>query len=158
MNKMEYLNIKELEKLESEVHESQEAAKELQSQKVSRIMGCYIAENPSEDNVILLALKFDKVKENVRDNVYHLIEEVASNPTLKSFQSKTMEKYLRQILEENPFIQLIAVTDKNGTRVTNNIVNIVDKHKYEHFTKGDFSDSEWFLNPMKTGKIYVTDF
>ena len=60
---MKYINLKELEKLESEVHESQEAAKELESQKVSRIMGCYVAEKPSENNVILLALKFDEVEE-----------------------------------------------------------------------------------------------
>jgi len=106
----------------------------------------------------LFKSEFDQIKERVKLKVSSLIEEVANAPELKEFDKAKMEKYLQKFIEKNPFIQLIAVTDAEGKRVTKNITQIVDKHKYETFTKGDFSDSDWFINPMKTGKTYVTDF
>ena len=66
---MKFLDIQELEKLENAVHESQEAVKELQSQKVSRVMSCYVAEKPSGNMVILLGLKFEELEEKESDLV-----------------------------------------------------------------------------------------
>ncbi len=106
----------------------------------------------------LFESEFDKIKAKVRKEVTELIEKVASHPEVKSMDPKRMEKYLEEVIEENPFIQLIAVTDKNGRRVTKNIVHVTEKHKYETFTDGDFSDRDWFINPLKTGKTYVSDF
>ncbi|MBN1899457.1 MAG: histone-lysine N-methyltransferase [Spirochaetes bacterium] len=106
----------------------------------------------------LFKSEFDQIKENVRSGVQHLIEDVAQNPVMHSFKKAEMEKYLKKVISQNPFIQLIAVTDKDGRRVTDNISRVIDKSKYDQFTKGDFTDCEWFINPMKTGKTSVTDF
>jgi hypothetical protein len=60
------------------------------------------------------------------------------------------------VIEKNPYIQLIAVSDKEGSRVTRNITQLVDKAKYEYHRIGDdFSNREWFIGPLKTGKTYV---
>jgi hypothetical protein len=106
----------------------------------------------------LFKSEFDQIKEKVRQKVVSLIEEVAQTEEIKSFNKEKMEKYLQKFIEKNPFIQLIAITDTNGLRVTKNITQITERHKYEKFTKGDFSDSEWFIVPMKSGKSHVTDF
>ena len=46
-----------------------------------------------------------------------------------------------------------------GLKITRNITQVVDKAKYEHFGVGeDFSDRPWFIEPLKDGKIHVTDF
>jgi hypothetical protein len=44
-------------------------------------------------------------------------------------------------------------------KVTKNITQIVDRASYEHFgLTEDFSDRSWFINPMKDGQTFVTNF
>jgi hypothetical protein len=51
------------------------------------------------------------------------------------------------------------VTDRQGRKITRNITHIVDKSKYEGARVGEeLSDRPWFIEPMKDGKVYVTDF
>ena len=49
--------------------------------------------------------------------------------------------------------------DPNGHKITKNITQKVERAAYGSFgKKRDFSDRDWFIQPMKTGKVYVTDF
>ena len=42
-------------------------------------------------------------------------------------------------------------------KITRNITQVVDKAKYAKIDlHEDFSDREWFINPLKTGKVSVT--
>ena len=44
-------------------------------------------------------------------------------------------------------------------KTTKNITNIVDRARYENYGVGtDQSDREWFIKPLQTGKIHVTNF
>lgn len=66
---------------------------------------------------------------------------------------------MQQIIDENPSIQFAYVVDMNGRKMTKNITAIADRAKYENFGVGtDYSDREWFLAPLSTGKIHVTEF
>lgn len=60
---MNFASLEEIRKWESELYESSEAADKLESQKVERIIGCYIAQKPSEKNVVIMGLKFKEVRE-----------------------------------------------------------------------------------------------
>ncbi|MFH1624461.1 MAG: PDC sensor domain-containing protein, partial [Pseudomonadota bacterium] len=63
-----------------------------------------------------------------------------------------------RLVEENPFIQFVYVTDMEGKKTTRNITQVVDKAKYECFGLGeDFSNRDWFIGPLKDGKIHITD-
>ena len=47
----------------------------------------------------------------------------------------------------------------NGKKTTKNITNIADRAKYENYGVGtDQSDREWFIKPLQTGKMHVTNF
>ena len=62
-------------------------------------------------------------------------------------------------MEDDPFIQFAYVIDTEGRKTTRNITQVVDKAKYEKFgISEDFSNRDWFLQPIKTGKTYITDF
>ena len=63
IEEQKYASLEEIKKWESEVHESSESADKLESQKVERIIGYYIAERPSEKNVVIMSLKFKEIKE-----------------------------------------------------------------------------------------------
>ncbi len=69
------------------------------------------------------------------------------------------EPVMQQFIEENPSIQFAYVVDMNGKKITKNITNIADRPKYENYGVGtDQSDREWFIKPLQSGKIHVTDF
>ncbi|MBN2190454.1 MAG: histone-lysine N-methyltransferase [Candidatus Aureabacteria bacterium] len=102
---------------------------------------------------------FDSLKLRAEKLALHLVEEYAEKPEVRSMNSGIVEPILETLVEEDPFIQFAYVVDKDGRKVTRNISSIVDRAKYEtmlHDT--NFSDREWFVSPMSSGKSCVTDF
>jgi hypothetical protein len=74
-------------------------------------------------------------------------------------KAKAQEPVLQKFLDANPFIQFIYVTNTEGRKITKNITHVKDRAKYETFKLDrDFSDRPWFINPLKDGKVHVTDF
>ena len=103
--------------------------------------------------------EFDRLKQHAHALAAHLVEEVVESEMMKSFDPERLEPLLQTLLELNPFIQYIYVTDRQGRKITRNITHIVDKSKYESAKVGeDLSDRPWFIEPMKDGKVHVTDF
>ena len=51
------------------------------------------------------------------------------------------------------------MVNNNGYKVTRNITHITDKAKYGRASLDvDFSDRDWFVEPIKDGKVHVSDF
>ncbi len=66
---------------------------------------------------------------------------------------------MQKFVEEHPSIQFAYIVDMNGRKTTKNITSIADRAKYENYGVGtDQSDREWFIKPLQTGKVHVTDF
>ena len=102
--------------------------------------------------------EFDRLKSRARELAAHLIEEIIEAPGIKSMGSVLQEPLMKKLVEENPFIQFVYVTDMEGKKITRNITQVVDRAKYECFgLDEDFSDREWFIGPLKDGKVHVTD-
>jgi isopropylmalate/homocitrate/citramalate synthase len=102
---------------------------------------------------------FDRLKESAHKLSYELIQEVAKQPAVISMDTAKQEEYLKKVLQENSFIQLIYVTNTKGEKITRNITADENKEKYELTSLGEnFSDREWFKVPLQTGKPHITDF
>ncbi|UCC66591.1 MAG: histone-lysine N-methyltransferase [Deltaproteobacteria bacterium] len=102
---------------------------------------------------------FDLIKQRAYEMAAHLIEEVVDDPAIRSMDPPRQEEHLEKIEQENPFIQFLYVTDLKGRKITRNITRPEDRANYEHIgTDVDYSNREWFIEPLKTGKIHVTDF
>lgn len=102
--------------------------------------------------------EFDRIKQRAYALAAHLVEEVVESEMIRSLDPERQEPLLQTLLELNPFIQYIYVTDRQGRKITRNITHIVDKSKYEGARVGEeLSDRPWFIEPMKDGKVYVTD-
>jgi hypothetical protein len=55
-------------------------------------------------------------------------------------------------------MQFAYVVDIRGTKITRNICQAVDQSKYENVGVGEnYSNRSWFIEPLKDGKIHVTD-
>jgi isopropylmalate/homocitrate/citramalate synthase len=103
--------------------------------------------------------EFDRLKQRASALAAHLVEEVVESEMIKSMEPARQEPLLQTLLDLNPFIQYIYITDREGRKTTRNITHIVDKSKYESAKVGeDLSDRPWFIEPMKDGKVHVTDF
>ena len=103
--------------------------------------------------------EFDLLKQEAHALAAHLVEEVVESEEIKSMDSSRQEPVLQSLLDLNPFIQYIYVTDREGKKTTPNITHIADRAKYDKAEIGeDLSDRDWFVNPIKDGKPYITDF
>ena len=101
--------------------------------------------------------EFDILKKRAFDMAAHLIERFIEDSGVKSMMPEKQEDALKGLVEEFPYIQFAYVVNSEGVKVTRNITQVVDKAKYAKIDwHEDFSDREWFINPLKTGKVSVT--
>jgi isopropylmalate/homocitrate/citramalate synthase len=101
----------------------------------------------------------DKIKYMATQAAMDVVRQVIDHPVMKTMKPDLQEPIMQQTIEENPSIQFAYVVDMNGKKTTKNITNIADRAKYENYGVGtDQSDREWFIKPLQTGKMYVTNF
>ena len=104
--------------------------------------------------------EFDELKARVSAIAQQLVEKVTEREEVRSMRPEKMEAVLTAMLEDHPFIKYMYVTDREGRKITANVVRPFDQEKYDaYFTEGyDFSNRGWYRRPMKTGKTHVSDF
>jgi hypothetical protein len=101
----------------------------------------------------------EKIKFVAAQAAISVVTQVIEHPVMKTMKPELQEPIMQQFIEENPSIQFAYIVDMNGKKITKNITNIADRAKYENYGVGtDQSDREWFIKPLQTGKIHVTNF
>jgi len=107
----------------------------------------------------LFVSEFDQLKEKAYQLAAHLAEDLAQRDEIRTMDPAQMEPVLQEVLDLNPFIQFMYVTNLEGRKVTRNITHIVDRAKYETMKPDeDLADRNWFIEPIKSGKVFVSDF
>jgi len=107
----------------------------------------------------LFISEFDRLKKKAYAMAAHLVEKTVESGEMKSMDTARMEPVLRNLLELNPFIQYVYITDREGKKITRNITHIADRAKYEKAKVGEeLSDRDWFISPIKNGNVHITDF
>ncbi|MFN2267286.1 MAG: PDC sensor domain-containing protein, partial [Desulfonatronovibrio sp.] len=107
----------------------------------------------------LFLSSFEQLKVLASKVLANIMKELAENPAMSTMDKDNIDLALNNFLSEYPFIQYMYVTDINGCLLTWNVSDIGDLSKYKQVPSGtDLSDREWFIQPVKTGKLYLTDF
>jgi isopropylmalate/homocitrate/citramalate synthase len=102
--------------------------------------------------------EFDRLKARAREMAYHIIARVIEEPSMRSMQPVQMEPVLQSMVDDYPYLQYVYVVDIHGKKVTRTICQPVDQAKFANVAPGEnYSDRPWFINPLKDGKIHVTD-
>jgi len=102
--------------------------------------------------------EFDMLKARAREMAYHIIERVIEEPGMKSMNPEQVEPILQSLVDDYPYLQYVYVVNIHGVKITRTICQPVDQAKYAHVGMGeDYSDRPWFIDPLKDGKIHVTD-
>lgn len=101
----------------------------------------------------------EKIKSAAEKAAIDAVNRIIEHPKMKSMKPGIQEPLMQKFVDENPSIQFAYIVDMNGRKTTKNITNIADRAKYENYGVGtDQSDREWFIKPLQSGKIHVTDF
>jgi len=107
----------------------------------------------------LFVSEFDRLKAKARTLAAHLAEDLAQREEIRTMDPARQEPVMQRVLDNNPFIQFMYVTNLEGRKITRNITHIVDRAKYETMALDeDLSNRPWFVEPIKSGKVYVSDF
>jgi hypothetical protein len=102
--------------------------------------------------------EFDRLKARAREMAYHIIERVIGEPRMRSMDPAQMESVLQSLVDDYPYLQYVYVVNIQGRKVTRTICQPVDQAKFANVPVGEnYSDRPWFINPLKDGKIHVTD-
>jgi citrate (Re)-synthase len=107
----------------------------------------------------LFMSELEKIKYKAAQAAVDVVNQVLEQPLMKTMNAEIQEPVMQQFIDENPSIQFAYVVDTKGKKITRNITHLADRAKYENFGVGtDYSNRDWFLKPMETGKIHITDF
>jgi citrate (Re)-synthase len=107
----------------------------------------------------LFISEFDQLKLKADKLAAHLAEDLAEREEIRSMAPDIMEPVLQAALDNYPFIQFMYVTNLEGRKITKNITHIVDRAKYSEMKLDeDLSNRSWFIEPIKSGKVFVSDF
>jgi len=107
----------------------------------------------------LFVSEFDRLKKKAHELAAHLAQDLADHEAIRSMQPELQEPQMLKALEKDPFIQFMYITNLEGRKITRNITHIVDRAKYETMRLDeDLSNRSWFIEPLKRGKVYVSDF
>ena len=101
----------------------------------------------------------EKIKYTAEKAAMVAVNQLIEQLGMKAMITEKQEPLMQKFVDEHPSFQFAYIVDLNGRKTTKNITNIADRAKYENYGVGtDQSDREWFIKPLQTGKIHVTDF
>jgi hypothetical protein len=105
----------------------------------------------------LFVSEFELLKRRAYEMAAHLVRKYIEDPDIRSMVPERQEAVLQKVVEDHPYIQFAYVVNKEGIKITRNITQDVDRAKYSKIgLHEDFSDRDWFINPLKTGDVSVT--
>lgn len=101
--------------------------------------------------------EFDKVKTASFARGKKLATRIMSKLTQYADCPDKLEEFLAKVIREEPSVQLLAVIDKNGERVSHVHTQHGEKARYRNLLNKTFSDRVWFQEAMKSGNPYFSD-
>ena len=101
--------------------------------------------------------EFDQMKRIAGELASNLVERLARD-CQSTADSEALTAQLQHFVHDYSFIQYAYVTDVKGHSTAIAISDPGDQNGYKAFPIGfDYSNREWFLQPMRTGKLHITN-
>lgn len=99
---------------------------------------------------------FDKVKVKAIHIARALAEGVREAPELAKLDPAEMDDYLEEIVKREGSIQLLAITNTEGKRISQIYAQHGEKALFRNLLSKDFSQKDWFIEVLKTGEPYFS--
>lgn len=99
-----------------------------------------------------------ELRRRITETAVKIIEETAVMSELKSLDPKKFEPILVRLAQNDPAMKLISITNEEGKKLGKNITQLCDKKAYEEkMLDVDFSDRQWFVEPMSDGNTHISE-
>ena len=107
----------------------------------------------------LLISEFDRIKKRAMEMAEDIIRRVSEEPDIKSMNPELITPMLEKLVRQHKFIQWPYVIDLEGKMITPIITqpNLKGKYKMAEMPT-DFSERPWFIEPLKDGKLHISEF
>ncbi|MDX9981623.1 MAG: histone-lysine N-methyltransferase [Lentisphaeria bacterium] len=100
---------------------------------------------------------FQKVKEAALAKGKAIAKRVSKSPDVLSLEPGRIEAFLKTVVQGEPAIQLIAITNTEGRQISHVHTQRGEKGLFRALFKENFTDHEWFRNVLATGESYASD-
>jgi citrate (Re)-synthase len=100
---------------------------------------------------------FDKARLAAMRIAKQLAEEVAKAPELAELEPAAMEPYLEELVKREASIQLLAITNTEGFRVSTIYAQHGEKALFRNLLNKDFKKHDWFMEVIASGEPYYSD-
>jgi isopropylmalate/homocitrate/citramalate synthase len=104
----------------------------------------------------LFESELDKVMEETKRIARAIAEDVAEAPELANLDPKEMDAYLEDIVKREGSIQLLAVTNTDGFRISQIYAKHGEKAQFRNLLTKDFKQRDWFMEVLRTGEPYFS--
>lgn len=105
----------------------------------------------------LFVSEFEKVKSEARRIAHLLAESLSADENIRSLDFERMEERLHETVNREGSIQLLAVTNLEGRRISQVFTQRGEKAMFRNLLTKDFRKHEWFVRVLETQQAYDSD-
>ena len=105
----------------------------------------------------LFVSDFERIRRAAMVNARQLAEEISDSPEVHHLDGQKMEHFLRGVVRKEHSIQLLAITNTDGYRISQVHTQRGEKALFRNLMSKDFKKHEWFLRVVNTGEPYYSD-
>ncbi len=100
---------------------------------------------------------FQRVKAAAIAEANKLAERFLQSPDVRSLNPARMEPRIERFLRDEPFLQLVTVTDPDGQRISEVHTQRGEKALFRELLNADFGERVWLQEVIATGELYCSD-
>ena len=100
---------------------------------------------------------FKTIKEHACRIAKNLASLISGSPALKSMNPEKLEEYLKKAVSREGSIQMLAITNLEGNRVSQVHTQRGDKKMFRNLLTKNFREKDWFEKVVNTGEPYYSD-
>jgi isopropylmalate/homocitrate/citramalate synthase len=105
----------------------------------------------------LFVSDFQRIKDAAAAKAGALAEEISASPAVQALQGAAVERFLRDVVKREASIQLVAITNTEGRRISQVHTQRGEKSLFRNLLTKDFRKHEWFVNVLESGQPYHSD-
>jgi hypothetical protein len=105
----------------------------------------------------LFVSDFEKVKREAIARAVTLAGRISASAAVQALDAERMGRFLHEVVRKEGSIQLIAVTNTEGRRISQVHTQRGEKPLFRNLLNKDFRKHDWFVNVLKTGEPYYSD-
>lgn len=107
----------------------------------------------------LFESELDHLRKFANKVLTQFIEDLVQEKEMATLEVDKIKTLLKRFLAEHPYVQFLYIVDTEGKPLLGLTNDLEFKKKFEELLASDtFETRDWFINPMKTGKTFVSPF